>query len=232
MSELYRARLARIRTVYPRAYTPWTQDDQALLKQQYLAGKSVEQIAQFLQRQPSAIRSRLKRLELIPGENSRPNRETTPVILDTPSAIALTLKARWQPVFSGPGDHYQFPAPITIFMSRTYNHPAIYCWQVVDPDQARPGALYIGPTKQLCLERLAGYLEPGNSATSQRIRRHLVSFQEQGYRVILAILSPGEFKIGGIQLQIIDYHKERDRLFIEDLLITYYRLAGYRLLNL
>lgn len=55
-------RLARIRATYPRAYERWISSEEEQLIQILRAGHLTNQIPDKLQRQPSAIRSRLKRM--------------------------------------------------------------------------------------------------------------------------------------------------------------------------
>lgn len=54
-----------IREKHPKAYTKWTEDEDNLLRKEYLRGKTVEELASMLQRKPGAIRSRLIRLGLL-----------------------------------------------------------------------------------------------------------------------------------------------------------------------
>jgi hypothetical protein len=56
--------LDEIRGQYPRAYESWTAAEEEQLKQLIQAGMTPEYIAQTLQRQASAIRSRMVRLGL------------------------------------------------------------------------------------------------------------------------------------------------------------------------
>jgi DNA-binding NarL/FixJ family response regulator len=58
----YAARLARIRQRHPRAYERWGDDEDARLKVAVASGRAIAEIAVDLQRQPSAIRSRLSKL--------------------------------------------------------------------------------------------------------------------------------------------------------------------------
>lgn len=52
------------RQMYPRAYEPWTEEEQQRLKEGFARGLSVEELAQQHGRGPTAIRSRLERLGL------------------------------------------------------------------------------------------------------------------------------------------------------------------------
>jgi hypothetical protein len=63
MEHNYDRRLAEIRRVSPRAYQPWTVEEDAQLVALVQAGQSVDRIAEHLQRQPSAINSRIVRLQ-------------------------------------------------------------------------------------------------------------------------------------------------------------------------
>jgi len=55
---------AEIRSRYPKAYMKWTQEEEAILSEGFLQGKSVEELANILGRKPSAVRSRLRKLGL------------------------------------------------------------------------------------------------------------------------------------------------------------------------
>lgn len=61
----YARRLAAIQEQHPRAYAPWSQEEDLQLRQLVRAGLSVNDISSRLQRQPSAIRSRIQRLQLL-----------------------------------------------------------------------------------------------------------------------------------------------------------------------
>jgi DNA-binding NarL/FixJ family response regulator len=63
----YAGRLAAIQERHPRAYAPWSSEEDLQLRQLVEAGQSVEEISARLQRQPSAIRSRVQRLGLQAG---------------------------------------------------------------------------------------------------------------------------------------------------------------------
>ena len=61
----YEERMAEIREEHPRAYEPWSEEEDADLARFFHSGKTAKQIAETLQRQPGAIRSRLKKLNLV-----------------------------------------------------------------------------------------------------------------------------------------------------------------------
>ena len=58
----YNERLAAIRQQHPRAYEPWAPDEEARLLSMHKGDETIKTIARELQRQPSAIQSRLRRL--------------------------------------------------------------------------------------------------------------------------------------------------------------------------
>ena len=55
---------AEIHKVYPRAYEKWEPEEKELLAQLVRAGATIENITETLQRQPSAVRSRIEKLNL------------------------------------------------------------------------------------------------------------------------------------------------------------------------
>lgn len=57
-------RLSRIRKDHPRAYEKWTEEEDETLERLFARGKSRKEIAELLERQPSAIRSRIRKMEL------------------------------------------------------------------------------------------------------------------------------------------------------------------------
>ena len=59
------AALEAIRATHAKAYAPWSREEDTDLKRRHHAGETVDAIAARLGRKPGAIRSRLKKLELI-----------------------------------------------------------------------------------------------------------------------------------------------------------------------
>ena len=57
--------IKEIRKKYPKAYTKWTKEEDASLRDEYLQGKTIDELAEKFQRKPSAIRSRLQKLGLL-----------------------------------------------------------------------------------------------------------------------------------------------------------------------
>lgn len=60
----YQARLAAIREKHPRAYEKWTDQEDAELRSLHEGGSSTNSMAAHFQRQPSAIESRLGKLDI------------------------------------------------------------------------------------------------------------------------------------------------------------------------
>lgn len=60
----YQERMAEVRRDHPRAYEPWTDEEDATLVRLSQAGRTVDEIAAQLQRQPSAVRSRMQKRNL------------------------------------------------------------------------------------------------------------------------------------------------------------------------
>ena len=55
-----------IRQTHARAYTAWTTDDEAVLRREYIHGKTLGQLATMLRRRPGAISARLNKMGLRP----------------------------------------------------------------------------------------------------------------------------------------------------------------------
>jgi hypothetical protein len=61
---LWMERMAAIKSRHPRAYAPWSPEEDQRLTTLFKGGVRSRQIADEFQRQPSAIRSRLRKLNL------------------------------------------------------------------------------------------------------------------------------------------------------------------------
>lgn len=64
----YQQRLEAIKSKHPRAYEPWTADDDAGLAEMSRQNRPVTEMSARFKRQPSAIRSRLAKLGLSAGD--------------------------------------------------------------------------------------------------------------------------------------------------------------------
>ncbi len=62
----YISYLENIKKSYPNAYNPWTQEDDDILKDLFLKNKTIEELSINFKRKSGAIKSRLKKLGLIP----------------------------------------------------------------------------------------------------------------------------------------------------------------------
>ena len=58
-------RLREVRGAHPRAYETWTEDEDARLRAEFAKGTNREELTVLFQRQPSAIKSRLRKLGLL-----------------------------------------------------------------------------------------------------------------------------------------------------------------------
>jgi hypothetical protein len=64
----YHERIAQIKSRYPNAYEPWSAADDIELAAMHSRCRQIEEMATRFQRQPSAIRSRLAKLNLNCGD--------------------------------------------------------------------------------------------------------------------------------------------------------------------
>jgi len=56
---------AHIRAKYPKAYYPWSPDEETSLREHFREGQTTSALAEYFGRKPGAIRSRLIKLGLI-----------------------------------------------------------------------------------------------------------------------------------------------------------------------
>jgi hypothetical protein len=116
-------------------------------------------------------------------------------------------------------------------MLETYKYPAIYRWIIFKENREKIQYAYIGTTRQLCPERLEGYLYPDSSDTNLRLHQEFRQFLQQGYEIGLESLQIEQIKINNMDVKLNNLHSQTARAFIETLLISYYRQKGVILLN-
>jgi hypothetical protein len=80
----YEERLAEIKDVHPKAYQPWTNEEDTRLAERFRVAAPVEQLAKEFQRQPSATRSRLAKLNLTPSKGLERSVAVEPIRMPRP----------------------------------------------------------------------------------------------------------------------------------------------------
>jgi len=84
LSGAHAQRLAAIKAKRPRAYEKWNSDEDEQLRSMHARGMPVEEIAEVLQRQVSAIRSRLLKFSIAEGD----------LKVTQQASLALTVEAK------------------------------------------------------------------------------------------------------------------------------------------
>ena len=228
MSSAYHERLKQIRISYPNAYDKWTEFDDELLKQEFTKGTSISELSKIFRRQPGAIRSRIRKFGF-------ETKDETPDIIEEPKSngdsLGTDFHFRWVSVYHEREKEYFFPQPITRYMLENYKYPAVYRWIIYQENREKINFAYIGTTKQLCPERHSGYLFPDTSYTNLRLHKEFREFDKQGYKIGLELLQVEQIKINNVDVKLNNLHSQTARVFIETLLISYYRQNGLILLN-
>jgi hypothetical protein len=219
--------MKKIRSMYPNAYEKWSASDDDLLKQKFLSGASIAELSKHFQRQTGGIRSRLRKLGLaFVGES--PNNEFAK---DDVHYLGTNFQFHWVTIFCEREKEYFFPEPITAYMLDNYRYPSVYRWIVYEGKREQIKFAYIGTTKQLCPERLEGYLYPDTSSTNLRLHHDFRKFIEQGYQIGLESLLVEQVKMNNVDVKLNNLHSQTARTFLETLVISYYRQNGLTLLN-
>jgi len=214
--------ISRIRQKHPRAYERWSGAENKQLIDLAKNGMSLEDIAQTLGRQRSAIISRMRKLEIEP-QNATPISET----------VDASFVCQWVPVESSPGESYKFPEQITQYMRQKYRKAAVYRWKVMRPHYDDKPRFYIGESQRLCPERINGYLEPKPSQdTNKRVNRFFTECLASGHIVFLDILTLKGSFLNDMTFTDEDIERQDVRRLIERLLVALYRHHGVQLMNL
>lgn len=231
----YEERLNKIRLAYPKAYEHWSKDEDILLRTSFEVGADIEDLSRLFQRQPSAIRSRLRKIGLQPHYT----KQSVTVEIDSEQHGAnqsgqkfeAEFSFEWNALLCCDEERYFFPEPMTSFMRHQYSKPAAYRWIVFGNDPLQLVSVYIGSAKRLCPDRLSAYLKPKDSPTNCRLNKQFHQFLQRGLKVGLEVLD-AKITVSGVVLRSINLSVNQTRLFVESLLIAYYRQVGVTLLNL
>jgi hypothetical protein len=95
MTESHQERLQRIKAQFPNAYESWSPEDDGLLSTSFTGGKSVDDLAKVLKRQPSAIRSRLRKLGILKIEETDHTDKTAGLAEFIPVFMKYTLSGEY-----------------------------------------------------------------------------------------------------------------------------------------
>lgn len=244
MAKSYHQRVSRIKARFPRAYEKWTQEEMLTLRGMVLAGESVVNISRSLERQPSAIRSRIRKLNLIKdpsgcislNHSSMPGTEGFqdyyPTIGSRSAPLKLIFSFEWRTVLRDVNEIYSFPNQVSAYMQDRYRWPAVYRWVIFENTPEKPELMYIGSTKKLCPDRLHGYLQPGNSVTNNRLNSIFRSYRAKGYIIKIEILINLETGFDNYQMPFFHLRTHSHRQVIEEMMIDHHKRMGFELLNL
>jgi hypothetical protein len=224
-------RLGRIRAKHPRAYEKWTEADDTLLKGKLAADTGIEELSRLLHRQPNAILSRLRKLASLADQRASASKDPCDVSVSS-LYVGFSVKFEWVAMLRANNERYVFPQSITEYMKCLYGGPALYRWSAIRDSPVTEQRIYIGQTSRLCPDRVDGYLHPRDSeATNRRLNRQLDGYLTQGFRIQLEVLQFDQLVIGDLVLTHEDLGEQSVRLFLENLLVTYYRHSNCVLLN-
>ena len=135
-------RLGRIRAKHPRAYEKWTEADDTLLTEKLAADTGIEELSRLLQRQPSAIRSRLRKLTPLAGRRASILQNPCDVSVGS-FKVGFSAKFEWVAVLRTNTDRYALPQSITEYMKRLYGGPALYRWNAIRDSPVTEQRIYI-----------------------------------------------------------------------------------------
>ncbi|MEA3351342.1 MAG: hypothetical protein U9Q82_12020 [Chloroflexota bacterium] len=235
MSSEYQKRFKKIRAKYPNAYERWSKRDDVLLMEKYFSGSSTSVLSEYFHRQPSAIKTRIRKLSV--SQNDIVIEENNNVVEneiktdENSDNISTSIQFQWITVFREHNQEYFFPDSITSYMNKNYKYPSIYRWNVFGEDRKQPECMYVGTTKQLCPNRIRSLLHSNSSSTNLRLHQEFRRFINKGYRVGLEYLLVEQVLMNGMWVQLNNLHSQTARIFLENLVISYYRRKGQILLN-
>lgn len=151
---------------------------------------------------------------------------------------SIDVRVSWRILESGRGKLWSFPSPISPYMKKHYEGPAIYRWTVTPPGQDEPQLIYIGETVSLS-ERVRNVLGAAQRhiakpETSARLNAIFTEEVSRGNTVTVARAEFQDFSFNGVTFSQRDmslFH-EFQRCALENLFLCSYLGLGKRLLNL
>ncbi|MGI0062234.1 MAG: hypothetical protein ACREBA_07255 [Nitrosotalea sp.] len=144
--------------------------------------------------------------------------------------INLNIDFKWQPVLENESKQYFFPNEISHYMRQKYRIPAIYRWIV--ENNGRTESIYIGEAKDLCPQRVYGYLNPGPSQmTNIRINNLFNQLTKEGKNIRLEHLVFSDFIFNDRKMTPQDLNRKTIRILLENIMLTYHENDKITILN-
>jgi len=148
-------------------------------------------------------------------------------------ALKVDLSYQWEPVFVDKNCGYLFPEQLSEFMRQEYKKPAIYRWNIFRYKPGDKKLIYIGEAKELCPQRINGYLNPGpTQQTNKRMKEIFQSYLNEGLKIGLEILNFEKILIDSSVFTRDNLHNKHFRRLIEELMIIISKQKGFQILNL
>jgi len=140
----------------------------------------------------------------------------------------------WIPVkaYAGKDKDYFYPQEITDYMKREYRKPHVYRWNIYLRTYEDAKIIYIGETKELCPNRIKGFINPGPSQTTNaRLKKKFESYLESKYQIRLEICNFSKMMLGAREITSDELERSNIRKLIEAMLIENYKMKGFKILN-
>ena len=138
----------------------------------------------------------------------------------------------WIPVKADKDKDYFYPQEITLYMKREYRKPYVYRWNIYQRTYEDAKIIYIGETKELCPNRIKGFINPGPSQTTNaRLKKKFKGYLECNYQIRLEICNFSKMMLGEREITADELQRSNIRKLIEAMIIENYRIKGFKILN-
>ena len=147
--------------------------------------------------------------------------------------LQLKLTYEWQTVLLRENVEYLFPMAISPFMRARYKEPVVFKWEIYQKTPGDKKLVYIGEARELCPQRLYGYLNPGNTQlANKKVNADFRGYLKEKLKIKLDICHVQEMTIGESSYDIKERGDKHIRRMIVELMIIEHGNRGFTVMDL
>ena len=147
--------------------------------------------------------------------------------------LLVKLAYEWRAVLLRESVEYLFPMAISPFMRARYKEPAVFKWDVYQKTHGDKKLVYIGEARELCPQRLYGYLNPGaTQLANKKVNTEFRGYLKENLKIKLYVCCIQEMIIGESSFDTAAFvDKHLRRLVVESMIIEH-REKGFTIMDL
>jgi hypothetical protein len=145
----------------------------------------------------------------------------------------IKLTYEWESVLLRENVAYLFPLAISPFMRNRYKGPAVFKWDIYQNNPGDKKLVYIGEARELCPQRLYGYLNPGpTQLANKKINTEFRGYLKEKWKIKLDICHIQEMILGTSVFDVKALGDKHLRRLVAEAMIIEHCKRGFNVMEL